>query len=104
MLAVFITRDKDRSCSSLGRWGCLSILLYAYDIVLFLEHDLAEAKNLKLKLCAFKQLSDLKINFHKSLFLYGEAQSFTNEYIKLFNLGVKHDLFHLDIWEFHAPP
>jgi hypothetical protein len=44
----------------------LSILQYADDTVLFLDHDLEQAKNLKLLLCAFEQLSGLKINFHKS--------------------------------------
>ena len=43
MLAIFIIGDKDRSCSSLGRWGLL-ILQYAYDIILVLKHDLEEAK------------------------------------------------------------
>jgi hypothetical protein len=44
----------------------LSILQYVDDIVLLLDHDLEQAKNLKLLLCAFEQLSGLKINFHKS--------------------------------------
>jgi hypothetical protein len=44
----------------------LSILQYADDTIIFLYHDLEQAKNLKLLLCAFEQLSGLKINFHKS--------------------------------------
>jgi hypothetical protein len=50
----------------------LSILQYADDTIIFLDHDLEQAKNLKLLLCAFEQLSGLKINFHKSeVFCYG---------------------------------
>jgi hypothetical protein len=53
----------------------LSILQYVDDIVLLLDHDLEQAKNLKLLLCAFEQLSGLKINFHKSeIFCYGAAK------------------------------
>ena len=44
----------------------LSILQYADDIVIFLDHDLEQAKNLKLLLCVFEQLLGLKINFYKS--------------------------------------
>jgi hypothetical protein len=55
----------------------LSILQYADDTILFMGHDIEEAKNLKLLLCVFEQLSDLKINFHKSeLFCYGEAKEY----------------------------
>jgi hypothetical protein len=50
----------------------LSILQYADDTIIFLDHDLEQAKNLKLLLCAFEQLSGLKMNFHKSeVFCYG---------------------------------
>jgi hypothetical protein len=39
-----------------------------------MEHDLEQAKNMKLLLSAFKQLSGLKINFHKSEILcFGDA-------------------------------
>ena len=39
---------------------------------------------MKLLLCVFKQLSGLKINFHKSeIFYYGEAKDFEDQYIKL---------------------
>ena len=44
----------------------LSILQYADDTIIFFDHDLEQAKNLKLLLVAFEQLSGLKINFHKS--------------------------------------
>ena len=55
----------------------LSILQYADDTIIFMENDREQAKNLKLLLCAFEQLSGLKINFHKSeLFCYGSARGF----------------------------
>jgi hypothetical protein len=55
--------------------GGLSILQYADDTILSMEHDLEEAQNLKLILAAFEQLLGLKINFHKiKLFYLGDAQ------------------------------
>jgi hypothetical protein len=47
---------------------CLSILQYVDDTIIFLDRDLERARNLKLLLCAFEQLSGLKINYHKSDF------------------------------------
>jgi hypothetical protein len=49
--------------------GGLSILQYTDDTIIFMEHDLEKARNLKLILSAFKQLSGLKINFHKCCFV-----------------------------------
>ena len=50
----------------------LSILQYADDTVIFLDHDIDLAKNMKLLLCVFEQLSGLKINYHKSdIFCFG---------------------------------
>jgi hypothetical protein len=40
--------------------GGLSILQYADDTIIFMEHDLEKAQNLKLILAAFEQLSGLK--------------------------------------------
>jgi hypothetical protein len=79
MLALLISRAKnDGQISGLVPHlveGGLSILQYAYDTILFMEHDLEQAKNIKLLLCAFEKLSRLKINFHKGeLFCYGEAK------------------------------
>jgi hypothetical protein len=37
----------------------LSILQFADDMIIFLDHDLDRVKNLKLLLCAFEQLSGL---------------------------------------------
>jgi hypothetical protein len=79
MLALLISRAKnDGQIFGLVPHlveGGLSILQYAYDTILFMEHDLEQAKNIKLLLCAFEKLSRLKINFHKGeLFCYGEAK------------------------------
>jgi len=63
----------------------LSILQYANDTIIFLDHDLEQAKNMKLLLCAFQLLSGLKINFHKSeIFCYGAAKEMEDEYTTLF--------------------
>ncbi|WVZ92703.1 hypothetical protein U9M48_038749, partial [Paspalum notatum var. saurae] len=63
----------------------LSILHYADDTVLFLDHDLDQAKNMKLVLCLFEQLSGLKINFYKSeIFCFGEAKEWKSQYSNLF--------------------
>ena len=65
--------------------GGLSILQYADDTILFMEHDMEKVKNMKLILSAFEQLSGLKINFHKSeLFCFGEAQDVAAQYAELF--------------------
>jgi hypothetical protein len=69
--------------------GGLSILQYADDTILFMEHDLEKARNLKLILSAFEQLSGLKINFHKSeLFCFGEAHDDANLYAEMFGCGL----------------
>jgi hypothetical protein len=63
----------------------LSILQYADDTLIFLGHDLEKAKNLKLLLCAFEQLSGIKINFHKSeIFCFGQAKDMQQQYLILF--------------------
>lgn len=77
MLSVLIKRAKDDGqikgvIPHLVDDG-LSILQYADDTILFMDHDLKQAKNMKLLLCVFEQLSGLKINFHKSeIFCYGK--------------------------------
>jgi hypothetical protein len=70
--------------------GGLSILQYVDDTILFMEHDLDKARIMKLLLCAFEQLSGLKINFNKSeIFGFGEADENRAFYTELFgcNLG-----------------
>jgi len=79
MLAFFINRKKteDQLRSVVPHLvdGGLSILQYADDTILFLEHNLEQAHIMKLILCAFEQLSGLKINFHKGeIFCFGEAK------------------------------
>jgi len=69
----------------------LSILQYADDTIIFIDHDPEQAQNLKLLLCAFEQLSGLKINFHKSeVFYYGAAKERESFYTSLFgcNTGI----------------
>src|ERR1041384_7654925 len=79
MLAVLIGRAKE--CGQVGGLVphlvevSVSVLQYADDTILFMEHDLAKARNMKLVLCLFEQLSGLKINFNKSkLFCFGRAE------------------------------
>jgi len=93
MLAIFITRAKeDGQIQGLIPHlvdGGLSILQYVDDTILFMEHDLEQAKNMKIILCAFEQLSGLKINFHKSeLFCYGEAKEHMEQYSQIFGCGM----------------
>ena len=89
MLAVLIARAKEDG--TIGGLiphlveGGLSILQYADDTILFLEHDLEKAVNMKLILCIFEQLSGLKINFHKiEIFCFGEAKEVENQYKQIF--------------------
>jgi hypothetical protein len=65
--------------------GDLFILHYADDTILFMDHDLDKARNLKLILSAFEHFSGIKNNFHKrELFCFGKAQDEVNQYAKLF--------------------
>jgi hypothetical protein len=79
MLAVLINRAKSEGQTK----GLipdltdddLSILQYADDTILFMEHNIDQARNIKLLLSAFEQMSGLKINFHKSeIFCFGRAK------------------------------
>ena len=89
MLAIILSRAKEEGqikgvVTHLVENG-LSILQYADDTVLFFDHDIEQAKNLKLLLGTFEQLSGLKINFHKSeLFCFGQAKEFEEQYSYLF--------------------
>ena len=72
MLAILINRPKDEGqvtgiVPHLVDGG-LSILQYADDTILFMNHDIEKGANMKMILFAFEQLSGLKINFHKSEF------------------------------------
>ena len=89
MLAILIARAKedgqiDGLIPNLVVGG-LSILQYADDTILFLDHNLEKAVNLKLILCIFEQLSGLKINFHKSeIFCFGKAKEVEDQYRQIF--------------------
>jgi hypothetical protein len=79
MLKVFISRAKlDEQFEGVIPHlvdGGLSILRYADDTILFMDHDLDKACKMNLLLFAFEQALGLKINFHKSeLFCFGDAQ------------------------------
>jgi hypothetical protein len=95
MLAVLIKRAKDESQISgivphLVEDG-ISILQYADDTIIFMDHDLDKDQNMKLLLCTFEQVSGLKINFNKSeLFYFGEAQDVANQYAKMFGFVSKY--------------
>jgi hypothetical protein len=84
MLAILISRAKeDGQVDGLIPHlvdGGISILRYADDTIIFMEHDLQKALNMKLILCIFEELSGLKINFHKSeVFCFGEAKDVEND-------------------------
>jgi hypothetical protein len=93
MLAIIINRAKDDG--QVGGLiphlveGGVSILQYADDMILFMEHDIDKAINMKLILCLFEQLSGLKINFHKSeLFCFGKAKDNQNNYKEIFGCAI----------------
>jgi hypothetical protein len=98
MLALLINRAKEdgqiRGLVPHLVDGGISILQYADDTIIFIQHDLEQASNMKLLLCAFKNLSGLKINFHKSeLFCYGEAKQMEGHYANLFRCALGQYLF-----------
>ena len=89
MLAILISRAKeDGQVAGLIPHlveGGVSILQYADDTIIFMDHDLEKALNMKLIVCIFQQLSGLKINFHKSeLFCFDKAKEVEEDYIVLF--------------------
>jgi hypothetical protein len=66
----------------------LSILQYADDTILLMEHDLEKMSNQKLILSAFEQFLGLKINFRKrALFCFGVAQEVIALYAEVFRYG-----------------
>ena len=61
------------------------MLQYVDDTIFLLPDDIASAKKLKFVLCAFEQMSGLKINFHKSeLFLFGDTVNKSEQYKMIF--------------------
>jgi hypothetical protein len=93
MLAVLIARAKeDGKVDGLIPHlvdGGVSILQYADDTIILMEHDIQKVLNMKLILCIFEQLSRLKINFNKSeLFCFGHAKEMQDEYKVLFGCEI----------------
>jgi hypothetical protein len=93
MLAIIISREKeDGQVGGLIPHlveGWVSILQYADDTILFMEHDIDKAVNMKLILCLFEQLSGLKINFHKrELFCFGKAKDSQDDYKEIFRCAI----------------
>lgn len=69
--------------------GGVSIVQYADDTIIFMEHNLDKAINMKLTLCLFEQLLGLKINFHKSEhFCFGRVKDVESRYKQLFGCEV----------------
>ena len=64
----------------------LSILQYADDTVIFMDHDLEKAANMKLLLCFFEQLSGLKIS---EIFYIGEARELEMQYAQMVWLCIR---------------
>jgi len=63
MLAIIVSKAKEDSkvkgvVPNLIDGG-LSVLQYADNTIIFMDHDIEQAKNLKLLLCDFKQLFGL---------------------------------------------
>jgi hypothetical protein len=85
MLAILIARAKeDGQIGSLIHHlveGWISILQYADNTILFMEHDFEKARII---LRFFEELSGLKINFQKSeIFCFGKAKEEEEEYKQL---------------------
>jgi hypothetical protein len=69
--------------------GGISVLQYADDTILFMEHDLEKSINMKLILSFFEQLSGLKINYHKSeIYCFGKAKEVEHDYRTIFGCEV----------------
>ena len=82
MLAIIIARAKEDGqvngvVPHLVEEG-LSILQYADDTIIFLDHDIDKAKNIKLLLCVFEQLSGLKKTSTKVRYFALVKQNNTN--------------------------
>jgi hypothetical protein len=60
-------------------------LQYADDTILLLEDNLDQARNLKIIICLFEQMSGLKINFHKSdIYCLGEPSDREGDFERIF--------------------
>jgi hypothetical protein len=93
MLTVLINRSKSEGqikgvIPNLTDDG-LSILQYTDDTILFMKHNIDQARNIKLLLSAFEQMSGLKINFHKNkFFCFGQSKDEKRQYEQLFGCQI----------------
>jgi hypothetical protein len=93
MLAILISRAKeDGQVDGLIPHlvdGGVSIPQYDDNTIIFMQHDLEKALNMKLILCIFEQLSGLKINFHKSkVFCFGKVKDDKQDYRSIFGCEI----------------
>ena len=57
--------------------SCNTLITWCY----FQNHDIEQARNMKLLLCTFEQLLGFKINFHRSeIFCFGETKHYDGHY------------------------
>jgi hypothetical protein len=64
----------------------IAILQYPDDTVICLEHDMEQARNMKMLLYLYEQMSSLKISFEKSeIMLVGGDDNIVIGYADLFN-------------------
>jgi len=85
LLAILINRAKDEGhVTGIVPHlvdGILSILQYVDDTILFMDHDIEKATNMKMLLCVFEHLLGLKNNFDKSeIFCFGQAKELEQQY------------------------
>jgi hypothetical protein len=79
--------------------GCISIIQYADDTIIFMEHDLEKALNMKLILCIFKELPGLKIiSIRVRCFVLGKLKMWRMTI--LLSSDVNQVCSHLGIWEY----
>jgi hypothetical protein len=105
MLAILIKRAKSKGqiegvISHLVDDG-LSILQYANDTILFMEHNLEKARNMKLLLRLLKSCPALRLTFIR-------VKSFISGRLRIMNgkmnsyLDERKDRFHLNIWVYRC--
>jgi hypothetical protein len=84
MLEVLIVRAKEngkvRGLIPHLVEGGVSILQYAADTILFIEHDSKKAVNMKLILCIFEKLPDLTKIYKSEIFCFGKAKDEVHQY------------------------
>jgi hypothetical protein len=78
--------------------GGVAILQYADDTIVCLEHNLEKARNIKLLIYMFEQMSGLKINFEKSeVLLVGGDDETALSYAEILNCSTNHFLLKCDV-------